>query len=128
MNERIKEIRKSINLSQADFGKRIGVSRDTIANIEGGRIELKDVFLKSICLEFKVNESWLRTGIGDMFEDVGTENHLMMWAADVLKDEGDSFKRRFVHMLSNLTDDEWDLLERKARELFDDQYNEKSQD
>lgn len=128
MNNRIKELRKALNLTLEKFGNRLGVSKTAISKLEKGENNVTDQMFKSICREFNVNEEWLRNGTGEMFESIDKENQLMMWAADVLKDEGDSFKRRFVHMLSNLTDDEWDLLERKARELFDDQYNEKSQD
>lgn len=67
MFKRIKEIRAEINLNQSEFGKRIGLSRDTVANIEGSRAEIKDIYIKSICREFHVNETWLRTGEGEMF-------------------------------------------------------------
>lgn len=62
MNKRIKEVRTSEKLSQEKFGKKIGVSRDTIANIEMGRIDIKDIFVTSICREFNINEKWLRYG------------------------------------------------------------------
>ena len=67
MNNRIKELRKSLNLSQKSFGERIGLTRDNIANIEGDRAEIKEVFIKSVCREFNVSERWLRTGEGDMY-------------------------------------------------------------
>lgn len=67
MNNRIKEIRKQAKLSQEKFGNAIGVSRDTIANIEADRIEIKEIFITSICREFNVNEEWLRTGQGEMY-------------------------------------------------------------
>ena len=67
MNNRIKELRKSLNLSQKNFGERIGLTRDNIANIEGDRAEIKDVIVKSVCREFNVSERWLRTGEGDMY-------------------------------------------------------------
>lgn len=67
MNIRIKQIRKDSGLSQTDFGKRIGMTRDNIANIEGNRAEIKDVVIKAICREYNVNEEWLRTGKGEMY-------------------------------------------------------------
>lgn len=66
-NVRIKAIRKELNLSQAEFGRRIGVSRNVINNLEGRRVELPEVTLKAICAVFSVNEDWLRNGDGDMF-------------------------------------------------------------
>lgn len=67
MKNRIKELRKINCLSQSEFGQKIGVSRDTVANLESGRIEFKDIFIYSICKEFNVNEEWLRTGQGEMY-------------------------------------------------------------
>ncbi|MDO4594462.1 MAG: helix-turn-helix transcriptional regulator [Tissierellia bacterium] len=68
MRKRIKELRKILNLSQASFGDRLGVSRDMIANVEYGRSDIKEFIIKSICREFNVNEHWLRTGEGEMFD------------------------------------------------------------
>ena len=66
MHNRLKTLRKSLKLSQAAFGSRLGVSRDVVNNIENGRVELKELMIKSICSLFAINEQWLRTGEGDM--------------------------------------------------------------
>lgn len=63
---RIKEIRKDNGLSQADFAKRIDISRSNLSNLEIERVSLTDRVLKSICTEFSINESWLRDGVGEM--------------------------------------------------------------
>lgn len=109
MNERVKDVRKHFMLSQAEFGNRIGVSRDTVANIEGGRIDIKDLIVKAICREFSVSEEWLRTGTGDMFADLSRTEQLAAFFNDVKDDE---FKSRFVSMLAGLNPDEWDALEK----------------
>ena len=67
MNERVKEIRKALKLNQADFGERLGLRNTAISKIENGENGVTDQTLKSICREFGVNESWLRTGEGDPF-------------------------------------------------------------
>lgn len=67
MNTRIRAVRENLKLSRAVFGQRIGVSGDTINNLERGRIEIKDSIIKLICTEFNVNEKWLRNGIEPMF-------------------------------------------------------------
>ena len=66
MHNRLKILRKSLKLSQAAFGGHLGVSRDVVNNIENGRVELKELMVKSICSLFSINETWLRTGEGDM--------------------------------------------------------------
>ena len=67
MNERIKELRKKLNLTMEKFGGRLGVGKTAISKIEKGDNSLTDQMFKSICREFNVNEEWLRTGSGEMF-------------------------------------------------------------
>lgn len=119
VNERVKDIRKSLGLTMEKFGNRIGLKKAAVSVIESGKCSVTDANIKSICREFNVNEEWLRNGTGDMFIEMDPENQLMIWAANVLKDNSDSFKHRAVKMLMSLTEEEWDLLERKAKELFD---------
>jgi transcriptional regulator with XRE-family HTH domain len=54
-------------LTQAEFGEVLGVSRDVIANLETGRVEPSQVIVNAVCREFNIDESWLRTGEGKMF-------------------------------------------------------------
>lgn len=118
MYERIKLLRtEELHLTQTEFGEHLGVKRDVINNIENNRLKnpsKQEPLYRLICQKFDVNEEWLRTGNGEMFIEVDKENLLMMWAADVLKDESDSFKRRFVKMLSQLEESDWKVLERMA--------------
>lgn len=67
MYTRIKEIRKSLKISQAEFGKQIGLRQSTINDIEHKRCNINDRLIISICARFNVNENWLRTGAGEMF-------------------------------------------------------------
>lgn len=66
-NERIKELRNCLNLSQTAFGQRIGVSRDVINNYEQLRVNVPPPTERAICAEFNVNPEWLQTGKGEMF-------------------------------------------------------------
>lgn len=66
INERIAEIRKDLGLTQTAFGQRIGVSRDTIANLEGGRSAISDLQKTAICREYNISMDWLETGEGEM--------------------------------------------------------------
>lgn len=67
VNERIKKLRKMLDLTQQEFGNRIGMKQNTIALIEKGR-NTSDQTIFSICREFNVNEDWLRNGTGEMFK------------------------------------------------------------
>lgn len=68
MNTRVKKLRKVLDLTQAEFATRIGVKRNTVATYEMGRSAPSDAALSLICREFHVNETWLRTGEGEMFQ------------------------------------------------------------
>lgn len=67
VNERIKFLRKTIGLSQRDFGAKLGVGDTAISKLEKGERNLTDQMIKSICREFNVNYAWLLEGKGDMF-------------------------------------------------------------
>ena len=71
-HERVKFIRKFFKLSQEEFGKKLGVTRDVIGNIELNRLakpEQKLSLLKLICSQFSINEDWLINGIGEMLNE-----------------------------------------------------------
>ncbi len=89
MNERIKKLRKSLGLTQQEFGDRIGIKRNTLANYEIGRNEPIDAVLNLICREFNVNETWLRTGEGEMFRQDG-ETIVNRLCAELHADELDT--------------------------------------
>lgn len=73
MKDRIKKIRKSLDLTQQAFAERIGVKRNTIGQYEIGRNEPIDAVVSLICREFNVNEEWLREGTGEMFRPKPSE-------------------------------------------------------
>lgn len=123
MNERIKQIRKYLDLTQQEFADKIGISRGNIGAYEVGKNAPSDAVISLICTKFNVNEEWLRTGTGDMFIELDVEDQLMEWAGKVLSGQDSNFKKRFVTMLMNLSENEWDFIEKKARELVTD--NEK---
>lgn len=69
MNERIKELRIALRLTQEDFGKAIGVQRAAVNKWEKGINGVADSMILSICREFGVSEQWLRTGEGRMLSN-----------------------------------------------------------
>ncbi len=120
MNERIKKIRKELELTQQEFASRIGTSQNVLANYEIGRRNPSASVINNICKTFSVNENWLRTGEGEPFIPINKEQQLTDWAESVFNQENGDFKRRFVTMLMNLNENEWKLIEAKAKELVGD--------
>lgn len=67
MHERIRKLRRILDLTQEKFAERIGIKRNTVATYESGRNKPVDSVVALICREFHVNEEWLRNGTGEMF-------------------------------------------------------------
>ncbi len=117
MNERLKKLRKALDLTQQKFADTLGVKRNTVGQWECGINAITDQVITSICREFNVNEEWLRNGSGDMFLPTDRNADIAKLTKQLLNEESDSFKNRFVSMLANLTVEEWEFLERKAKGL-----------
>lgn len=87
MNERLKKIRKSLDLTQQAFADRIGIARGNIGAYEVGKNTPSDAVISLICREFNVNENWLRTGEGEMFEEMTDQQKIMKYTAMLLNDK-----------------------------------------
>lgn len=72
MNNRLKELRSFLDMSLEDFGSTLGVTRATVSRWENGERGISNQAILSICREFNVNEDWLRTGQGEMFQAKNT--------------------------------------------------------
>lgn len=68
--ERVREIRKTLNLTLEKFGEKLGVGKTAISKIEKGENSITDQMTKSICREYHVNYDYLMAGEGDMFDDL----------------------------------------------------------
>ena len=119
MNERFKKLRKALGLTQGEFGKILGISTSGVSDIESGRRNVTEQHLIMLSNYKKkiINIEWLRTGDGEMFVKMDKEAELMTWAGSVLGSVDDSFKKRFVKMLSELDDRDWETLEKIALKL-----------
>ena len=111
MKERLKKLRKTLDLTQQAFADRIGMKQNTIAQYEMGRTVPSDAIIFSICREFNVNEDWLRTGKGEMFLEMSRDEQIEEFVGSLLKDEEDSFKRRLISGLAALDETGWKVLE-----------------
>lgn len=129
--ERISLIRKSMKLSRREFGEKLGVSESVIVNIEMNRLsrpEQKKPLYNLICTKYNVDPYWLETGEGEMFLPKSKDDAIMEFMESVMADEEESFRRRFVEMLSNLDDDGWIFLESTLKSLYPKEAKEKEQD
>ena len=72
MNNRFKQIREKLNLSQEEMGEAIGITRSGISNIESGKRSVSERHIKLLHSAYNINEHWLRTGEGEMFNPTNT--------------------------------------------------------
>ena len=109
MKTRIKILRQELRLSQEEFANKIGFTRGAIANAELGRAEIRPQFISLICREFNVNETWLRTGEGEMFVQLSRDEQIAKFVGDVMRSSDGDFKRSVILALSEMPDECWDV-------------------
>lgn len=119
MKDRLKQIRKSLNLSQAEFGSRVKLSQNYIWMIEKGDRVPADRTISDICREFGVNEIWLRTGDGEPFQQESREEQIMRFAVQTVKGS-DEFRKAFVSMLAKMDADDWENIGKLFAKLSDE--------
>ncbi len=119
MNKRLRELRRKLNMTQQEFADKIGVSRSNVGKYETGFSEPSAAALTLICREFNVNEEWLRNGTGNMFIKKERGDEIAEIVSKLLRDEDNTFKTKFITMLSELSVSDWEYLEKIARKLLD---------
>lgn len=117
MNDRIKQLRKQLNLTQQQFAERIGSVQNTITGYETGRRLPSNQVITLICKTFNVNEQWLRTGEGEMFIVLDRNSRIAEWVGSVLRESDTSFKKQLFDVLSRLDESEWALLAKMADKI-----------
>lgn len=124
MNDRLLEVRKTLKISQEQMGKKLGVTRSSISNMETGRFSITDTMIKLICSEFSVSEEWLRTGEGEMFVKIDTDKELATLFADFAKTtrvKQDPFVEAFLieimKFMTTATEEEWEPIKLMIKRL-----------
>ena len=97
-NERIRTIRKHFHLTLEAFANRLGVNKSSISRLERGEMTLTDRMRKTICLEFRINESWLMTGAGNMLDTDPVDELISKYGLD---DFGASLVREYMNLDDN---------------------------
>lgn len=109
MNERIKTLRKNLEMTQDEFSSKIGLSRNFIAQIETGAKSPSDRTIKDICREFNINEDWLRTGKEPMQKPM--EDKLSAYVSEIT-DGDDELIKDFIITYMELDQSSKDALKK----------------
>ena len=111
VNERIKELRSRLGLTQEEFSSKIGLSRNFIAQIETGTKKPSERTIFDICEKFNVNKDWLRTGNGEMFVELSKDEQISAMLGEIQRLGDENFKYRLVSALCKLSESDWTALE-----------------
>jgi transcriptional regulator with XRE-family HTH domain len=109
MNQRIKYIRKTLGLTQQEFGSRLGVTDGAITNIEKGKRKITEQMQLAICREYGVNSIWLRTGEGQPFDSEQTDLDRVI---DALMAGENETARAVFKALAAMGGEEWETFRR----------------
>lgn len=117
MKDRIRKIRKDNNLTQVEFGERIGVKGNTITNYEKGLRNPTNAVLSMICKEFNVYDKWLKDGIGEPYINTTLEDDIAEFVSNLPNEPDSSFKKKLLGVMAKLTEEQWEVLADIAEEL-----------
>ena len=112
MQERIKALRKALELSQGQFGERLGVKQNTVATWESGIRTPNESVIRSICREFGVNELWLRHGDegGPMFKELSRKDAIAAYMGQLLGGQRTELEEKIIEFMGRTTVKEWNML------------------
>lgn len=115
MNERVKQLREALGLSQEALGARVGVTRGSISRLESGTNNVTPAMIISLCREFNVNEEWLRNGTGEMFNTLSQDEELAYIVGQALPQADDFVKNTFIalgRLSQEFTAEEWQVVKK----------------
>lgn len=120
MKERLKKLRKNLDMTQQAFADKIGMKQNTIAQYEMGRTTPSDAIVFSICREFGVNEKWLRNGEGEMFIKSPPYDKAYNRFGYIMENSSPSKKAALsilLELLYSVPDDQWDKIMEQYNEI-----------
>lgn len=100
INQRVKQVRQTLNLSQAKFAKALSISNGYIAGIELEHNNVNDRLIKLICFTYNVSENWLKTGEGSMFDE--TRDHLAEIAIASFRELKPDYQKYILNQIDQL--------------------------
>ncbi len=101
--ENVRALRKALDLSQEEFGKRIGVTKSAISGVETNTRPMGNQMFKSICNAFPVNPAWLETGQGKMLLDA--DENLSDMVDKMLAEDG--LAKRLISVMAKMNPEQW---------------------
>ena len=125
MKNRMKAVRKALNLTQQEFADKMGMQRATYSKYETGGNQPSTSAISLICRTYDVNEVWLRTGKGDMFTSRTREEEITAYMGRITGGKGTDVENAIIAVMARTSVEEWELIAKKALELVEEMKKEK---
>lgn len=122
LGSRIEKLIEMVGCKKTEFAERIGITPAYVSQICSGVRKPSDRVIKDICREYNVNKEWLLKENGQPFRQMSKQDEISAFMGDLLKSNPD-FRHRLILVLSRMQPEEWDLLEKKINELYDEMKN-----
>ena len=111
MNNRIKELRKSVSMTQEDFANRLAITKASVSRIESGVNNPSDQTIKLICSEFGVRREWLELGHEPMYaKEAASEPEALVPDLLAILADHPSVLNLLQRMIGYMTPADWDRL------------------
>ncbi len=117
IGDRLRMVRKELGLTMEAMGDQISTSQGHISAMEKGTKAISGRTIDLVCMRFNVRKDWLVNGSGEMFSQMTKDEEIAAFMGDTLADEDETFKKRFLSMLSRLSVEEWEFLEKMVKDL-----------
>lgn len=108
---RLKEIRKTLDLSQKELASILNISVGHMCDLEHSKknITKKNIILLTLLLD--INKKWLKSGVGEMFIKKDINTSILDMATNIIKKNDSNFKKQLLYRLSKLNNESWEALE-----------------
>lgn len=120
MNERVKQVRKNLGLTQQAFAEKLHVARNYITLIETGATPATDKFLYNVEATFGVDGNWLRTGEGEMYKALDREDEAAKIVDQYLNEVEPSIRNALHRIIADASEEELELILGCAQKLVDE--------
>ncbi len=118
INDRLKEVRLTLDLSQERFGQPLGLTKTSVSASENGNRIVSDRTVLLLRASYSVNPNWMYTGEGKMFLDDGGDFISEMAAKYQLSD----FQQTLVRAVYEMPPELQRMAVEVARKIAADSY------
>jgi transcriptional regulator with XRE-family HTH domain len=100
VSRRLLELRKTLCLTQKEFGEKIFISKGYVTSLEKCRQSLNDRIIKLISDTYDVNPEWLKHGKGSMFVEL--KNNQIAEITRIFHQLNPDFQNFIISQIKNL--------------------------